>query len=1147
MGQFNIIQKEKQSTGRSTGAAGSVIQIINPANPGPVSHSELTDIKTVSNYSPSDKDLHLTASDADKLNLLLTTILGIIKSDDTETVAGDTNVFSALRTLNEIAEKALSKINDDTLNGLITLIKGFVSPGFTGGIIGDGFSLQPQKDAEGNFLSTWKLIIDYLDVTKKATFVEIEIDKITHVGGTIMLSPASMKCNKVEAITGGYRCFFDNSEKENTFVVGDQAICQVFSLPSTKRYWRYVMAVGLDYIDLSETDCEAGSDIPEAGDDIVQLGNRNNALRRGALILSSYGDAPSIAEYTDIGILYDGETSPYTLLNRQGTVIKPGDSEFTGKVTVKGGNGQKYRVPADRGAWIAGTYYYYDRVSRNGSLWLCIASPSTTLEPTDANSAAWLKQVEKGGNGLPGDDGANAITLSLSNSEHAIPTDTDGNNGNYAGAVCQAFVYDGLVDDSANWSLVITKSASVAGSISGKTYTITGLSEDTGYVDFTVSKTGYPSIVKRMTIHKSKKGETGVTPTAYWLLTPPSIARNAAGVYIPATFSVYGYSSASNTPALYSGKFTISETEDGLNYFVKYTSSNNEAGKTYTPTTASVKAFMIQLRKSVTDSTILDEQIVPVVVDGAPGAQGSPGISYMLSANANVITKTVALSTVTYTPSTISFYPRKKVGGEIPVAPSDCSIKIQGWSGTAWYDLVSSASATQLTYSQAVSATYSMYRAQLTLGAVLVQELVINVVEDAKSGKDALAYLVGGYSSYEAYVADATQFGKTLMAGGYLKNEIIDTVSLFAKALQISVIADLVGTQFDEKLVTVMTAFGMVFPALINGVDTSLNITPQSLPDLASFLAGASVSGTNSLTAFVNEQWVPSGPTYGDKIKISPTYQTIPVGVGTIKWNSIGLSGTFTVPSGGSGDLNRKGGLWASLSAHFYNGSTYLGRQFMGTVGGMSDTRTYTLSGTIPAGSCAVPVNANRVFLSAQLWCSVEYNSQIAPTCTLNFTALAAAAYFSNATGVYKSTISPDGYALARDSSNYVHFKATSSEVLFSFKGRVNPGSHISGQLLFLNMGPRSSGDTNGVYSASGRLSSSYSITASSTNAAITVTHNYGSTNYHISWAPQQTYPCFYTVSAKTANAFTLTVYGFYGGTWSANLNPSLTILMESV
>lgn len=1193
------------------------------------------------------------------------------------TTPSDTNTFSALRAKDEFVSKKF----DDLIQGLLKVIKGLRSNNFNGGALGQGMSLEPMYDNEGNMLSTWKLIIDYLDVKKKATFVEIEIDKITHVGGTILLTPASMKCNKVEAIEGGYRCYFDNSEKPNTFVAGDQAICQVFSLPSTKRYWRYVMAVGLDYIDLSETDCEAGSDVPAAGDDIVQLGNRNNALRRGALILSSYGDAPSIAEYTDIGILYDGETSPYTLLDRQGTVIKPGDSEFTGKVTVRGGNGQKYRVPADRGDWTPGAYYYYDRVRYGNAQWLCLAIPSTTLEPSDANIAVWKKELSSG-NGTPGnwvsqvfkesleqpatptgtdsiplgwldgptgpgtwwlskstvngatglagawsvpvqvtgtngtktpfrfakntslevypaidvdninpgevwlvdppalvdgeylwmtkaeirtmaqnaegnvfddifsdefwgaaaleridqlvanwsvpvrisgekgtdgkdgkdyefiytrtatsaspdtpetsqtddyvpagwtdnqigvdsvnklewvskrvkingiwgafsvpaisanwssdgedgDPGADALEASLSNSQHNIPSDSYGNNGNYSGAVCTMYIYKGVVDDSANWTVTITKSVGVSGTQNGKTYTITGLSTDNGYVDFTASRTGYPSILKRMTLTKSKSGEPGVTPTAYWLLTPPSIARNAAGAYIPATFSVYGYASASNTPSLYAGKFTISETEDGLNYFVKYASSNNEAGKTYTPTTASVKAFMIQLRKSVTDSTILDEQIVPVVIDGAPGAQGISGISYMLSANANVITKTVALSTVTYTPSTIYFYPRKKVGGDIPVAPSDCSLKIQGWNGTAWYDLITTASVTQLTYSQSVSATYSMYRAQLTLGAVLVQELVINVIEDAKSGKDALAYLVGGYSSYEAYVADATQFGKTLMAGGYLKNEIIDTVSLFAKALQISVIADLVGTQFDASLVTVTQKKGMTFPATVNGTDTNLNITPQSLPDLASFLAGASVTGSNYLTAFSGETWVPNGATYGDKTKISPSYQTIPTGVATLKWSAINLAATFTVPSGGSGDLNRKGGLWISLYAHFYNGTTYIGRQFMGTVGGMSDTRIYSLSGSIPAGMCATPINANRVYLYAQFSCSVEFSSPAAPTCTLSFTALDSSAYFSNATGIYRSTIAPDGYACARGVDDYIHFKAGTTKMTLNYQGDV--------------------------------------------------------------------------------------------------------------
>ncbi len=155
-------------------------------------------------------------------------------------------------------------------------------------------------------------------------------------------------------------------------------------------------------------------------------------------------------------------------------------------------------------------------------------------------------------------------------------------------------------------------------------------------------------------------------------------------------------------------------------------------------------------------------------------------------------------------------------------------------------------------------------------------------------------------NAYEKSLALKPGNTSVLVDCGVMYREIKNyekALEYFAKALQISVIADLVGTKFDEKLVTVMTAFGMAFPALINGVDTSLNITPQSLPDLAAFLAGASVSGTNSLTAFSNELWTPSGVTYGDKTKISPSYQTIPTGVRTLKWGAIGLAGTFTVPS----------------------------------------------------------------------------------------------------------------------------------------------------------------------------------------------------------------------------------------------------------
>lgn len=51
-------------------------------------------------------------------------------------------------------------------------------------------------------------------------------------------------------------------------------------------------------------------------------------------------------------------------------------------------------VPAFKGEWKAGKYWYYDEVTHNGSTWICI-EPSTTQEPSDS-STDWLKEVSKG-------------------------------------------------------------------------------------------------------------------------------------------------------------------------------------------------------------------------------------------------------------------------------------------------------------------------------------------------------------------------------------------------------------------------------------------------------------------------------------------------------------------------------------------------------------------------------------------------------------------------------------------------------------------------------------------------------------------------------------------------------------------------------
>ena len=151
-----------------------------------------------------------------------------------------------------------------------------------------------------------KLTIEYLEVTKKATFTSLEIQEKTHIGGQMLITPASMNCGEVEEFEDYYRCYFQTQDEDgdeifNQFVVGDQAICQTFNAWGSKYYWRLVVGIGNDYIDLSKTDCDEGSDAPSEGDKIIQLGNRTDRTRQAAQVLSSYGEnSPSFIMYNGI-------------------------------------------------------------------------------------------------------------------------------------------------------------------------------------------------------------------------------------------------------------------------------------------------------------------------------------------------------------------------------------------------------------------------------------------------------------------------------------------------------------------------------------------------------------------------------------------------------------------------------------------------------------------------------------------------------------------------------------------------------------------------------------------------------------------------------------------------------------------------------
>ena len=72
---------------------------------------------------------------------------------------------------------------------------------------------------------------------------------------------------------------------------------------------------------------------------------------------------------------------------------------FTGTITQVKPNGDEVRVANDCGAWEPNTHYdYYDRVSVEGYLWLCI-NPNGADDKPSSSSPNWLEQVSKGDKG----------------------------------------------------------------------------------------------------------------------------------------------------------------------------------------------------------------------------------------------------------------------------------------------------------------------------------------------------------------------------------------------------------------------------------------------------------------------------------------------------------------------------------------------------------------------------------------------------------------------------------------------------------------------------------------------------------------------------------------------------------------------------
>ena len=194
----------------------------------------------------------------------------------------------------------LRKDIDDTARGNPAFLNGLRIGNYTPGLLGTGGALG--VDSFGNSTAE----VDFLNVRKKAVFNELEIQKTKSVGGQLIVSCASVEITSVTETEDAYRCFFRSEDGNgdaalNLFREGDLAMARSFDAYSPTFWWRKVVSIGADYMDLSKTDCADGSGIPRAGDTAVQLGNVSDTSRQSAQVFSCYGqNAPSFYIYDGI-------------------------------------------------------------------------------------------------------------------------------------------------------------------------------------------------------------------------------------------------------------------------------------------------------------------------------------------------------------------------------------------------------------------------------------------------------------------------------------------------------------------------------------------------------------------------------------------------------------------------------------------------------------------------------------------------------------------------------------------------------------------------------------------------------------------------------------------------------------------------------
>lgn len=338
--------ERRRQTGQASGSGSSSVTVFSGnggASGGVTDHAQLSGIVSVEDdFSDYRNDIHLTSAAAKALATM--SGLEILTTTDITTVETDKNVFSSLRTIQEINDALkgidgmyLRKDIDDIAHGNITFDKKIGSTIFLDGWDGKGWeitasgavlldSLRVRSDIyAGNKIGSptfasgftgWGVEIDIpkaraemdnLFVRKSFTVYEITFSQIYGLGGSQIVSDLN-KIKNVETLSDRYRCYMDDMDGLMLMNLREGDGVRIQARTGTTNIKFLIgrcLGVTNDYFDIAIPLLE-GTDVPAAGDFATRWGNETNTDRQGLIYLTT---ADSGAPFIDV---YDGITGTST-------------------------------------------------------------------------------------------------------------------------------------------------------------------------------------------------------------------------------------------------------------------------------------------------------------------------------------------------------------------------------------------------------------------------------------------------------------------------------------------------------------------------------------------------------------------------------------------------------------------------------------------------------------------------------------------------------------------------------------------------------------------------------------------------------------------------------------------------------------------